>query len=404
MIKIHPKIREKKTLQKLTMAYQAKLATSHTEACPFRFDACLYLLPKKTASKEKEEKLIIMDSDDSVDDDNLQAKEFLLQQIQTENVVPPLFASILPKDVWAMIEKPDPVKLVQARFQQLRTSILHQAGDSHGEGAPPQWQFPPLVLSDDVLAFDVAHETNITTAPSVTPSKKSRKNTLLARLAFDPKHPLTAMGVEKETLLTRLEEIMVPPTKEDEIRAQTRNQEAWEHLQEGLAALALFGWVPKAKAADTTSPANSSDATKGVVSLECPVCLARLNFNMQQYDHRHHQHHSPRKMKPVGDDAPSSKRRRLTSEKNEPETLQPLASHRYHCPYVCGFPRDGERKGTPIWQTIVSKLFLHKKSEDKNDSDNDDDGDATTERLLQLLQSGVSKQKYGKDAKDELVF
>lgn len=406
MIKIHPKIREQKTLQKLIKAYQTKLATSHSEVCPFRFDACLYLLPKNTANKrkEEEEKLIIMDSDDSGDDDNSQAKEIVHQRIQTENVVPPLFASILRKDVWSMIENPDPVKLVQARFQQLRTSILRQAGDSHGEGAPPQWQFPPLILSEDILAFDVAHENNITTAPSITPSKKSRKNTLLARLAFDPKRPLTAMGVEKETLLTRLEEIMVPPTEEDEIRARTRNQEAWEHLEEGLAALALFGWVPKGKVADATSPANRGDATKGAVSLECPVCLAKLNFNMQQYDRHHHQHHSPRKMKPVGDDTPPSKRRRLEGETNEPETLQPLTSHRYYCPYVCGFPRDGERKGTPVWQTIVSKLFLHKKSEDKNDSDNDDDGDAATERLLQLLQSGVSRQKYGKDAKNELNF
>ena len=167
MITIHSKIQKRATLQKLIRAYQTKLATAHKETCPFRFEAELYLLPP-----QKEEA-----GDDN--DDNSQPKE-PPKRMPKENVVPPHFASILPRDVWEMIEQPVPLSLVQRRFQQLLEYIVQKDDTDSEEGAPPQWQFPPLILPDYVLAFQGANDSHISNNNSGNKDKDTRKNRLLA--------------------------------------------------------------------------------------------------------------------------------------------------------------------------------------------------------------------------------
>lgn len=415
VVTINPKIQKRVTREKLIRAYQSKLATAHKELCPFRFDAELYLVK---ASQKRKEEVTDSDEDDNSDDDNSQPSKSD-ESLPRENVVPPYFASILPRDVWEMIEHPAPLSHVQARFQLLLKFIVEQdtTADNAHDGAPPQLQFPPLSLAEDILAFDASDscaDSQNSAVNDTNATSPSRKNRLLSRLAFDPKRPGTALGWEHETLLTRLEAVLQPATEEDEIRAQTRNQGAWEDLHEGFTALAVFGWTPKEDVAAPLHPSatNKSDDSKhetkglGAVSLECSVCLASLNFNMQQYDQHHRR--SSRKAKPLNDDddAPPSKRRRLREHSRGADTLNPLTSHRYHCPYVCGFPRDGERKGTPIWQTIALKLLFNKHvASDTLDGD-DGGGDAATDRLLQLLQSGVSSHNRRKaaSANDEFVY
>ena len=72
-------------------------------------------------------------------------------------------------------------------------------------------------------------------------------------------------------------------------------------------------------------------------------------------------------------------------------------AHRPHCPFVCGFPRDGARKTTPIWKIVAEKLLKNyeaakeaKTTEETNQTE--EDGDAATDRIMKLLQCGVSSR------------
>lgn len=40
----------------------------------------------------------------------------------------------------------------------------------------------------------------------------------------------------------------------------------------------------------------------------------------------------------------------------------PLYSHRHYCPYVCGFPRHGASRATPLWKALADKLLLPPKT------------------------------------------
>jgi len=416
---IHPKIQKRSTLRKLIQAYQAKLATNHQSTCPFRLEAELCLLPPS--------KTTTTNTSSSADENFEHETDSVVeqQQVTYSNLVPHLFSSILPKDVWNMVELPEPLPYLQNRFHELNKVLVQAVAVEDGD--PPDWELPTVALPEDVLLFGCEQEKGDQTSSDEEGDgdEEARRNRMLGRLAFDPKEPYTARGYKQANLLSQLDEILRP--HQDDTRAQTRAQGAWEALYEGIAALALFGWIPAPKnnsvVATTTSDETSQDRT---FSLQCPVCLASLEFNMLKYD----QHHSSR-LSPVprykdsqkehsGKDdskeagSPAKKRRKLQKggdEKVAP-SFNPLHTHRYHCPYVVGFPKDGERKGTPIWQTIASKVFAQAKrtqihatpasTEDENDAAEDsEDGDAKVDRILQLLRSAVSPRPRHQGKKNE---
>jgi len=261
-------------------------------------------------------------------------------------------------------------------------------------------------LPDDVLKFD-GDSSDTDTLPDQ--QSLSRKNALLARLAFDRKHPDTSKVLVHENLLSRLKDVICPhASKDDEIRAQTRNQGAWDDLHECFVAFALFGWIcTKGSGENLGMTSNNKNGREnGAFTLDCPVCLAKLKLQMVPYDRHHHHrsYHSLREASSIPRDqgGPPSKRRRLLEYQNEKITANPLSAHRYHCPYVCGFPKDGERKGTPIWQMIAAKMLRQKESVAEM-SDNDGNGDAATNRLLRILQSGIATQKNRKGASINIV-
>jgi hypothetical protein len=344
---INPKLTKRESIKKLVKAFQAKLATNHKKSCPFRLDAELHLL-QNTRNKN-------------------------------ESVVPPHLATVLSQGFLELVEHPSPLDLLKDRFNTIAKAILKDEPEPK-DGDPPMWQFPSIDLPDDVMKFGAVED-----------DEHVERKRMLARLSDDETNQTV------ETLPSRLEEILRPRGEEDKIRAQTRAQHAWEALYEGSAALALFGWMPRQ---DNRCGSSTSDG--GALSLQCSVCLSVLNIKLQEYD----RHHSPVKEK-VHDEysgeghnsgeTPQKKRRRLNELGEEastglrPKAVQPLLAHRCYCPFVCGFPRDGERKGTPMWQTIASKVFeKHIETTTTESDDNNDVGDSAMDRILQLLQSSVS--------------
>lgn len=401
---IHPKLTNTKSIRKLVTTYQEKLASTHSPSCFFRLDAEQYIN----------------------DDNNTLQQDNTTKNSSTGCVVPPLLIPILPSNVLKLLESPSPLPLLKDRFVALMEILLKDAEIREGE--PPKWEFPPFVLPKDILQFDGAddksvivsstNEDNISTSPTTGSPKKSpsRKRRLLARLAFDPHHPETAIGYEKENLLSKLEKLFMPPENEtEEIRAQTRAQGAWEDFYEVIVALALFGWTPYTTNSTNNMLQSSAENSKDVpvVCLECSVCLSKMDFQMHEYDHHHHHHRtSPNKKKVLyGSDSeeeldeeahnttPPRKRRKLGQHPHHYVTkINPVLSHRFYCPIVCGFPRDGARRGDPLWKIIASKL-LHTKKEQPNCGDDqqgvdveNDDGEVAMERILQLLDAGVSSR------------
>eukprot|EP00977_Amphora_coffeiformis_P027262 scaffold34597_cov177-Amphora_coffeaeformis.AAC.30 len=91
--------------------------------------------------------------------------------------------------------------------------------------------------------------------------------------------------------------------------------------------MVLLGWKP-----NTTGL-----ASKECVSLHCDLCRkiseAPLFLDEQNSDEAERQ----------------AKRLRTSA-------WDPLFSHRYYCPYVCGFPRHGASRGTPLWKALADRL------------------------------------------------
>lgn len=388
VVLIHPKLTKYESIRKIVKAYQSKLATAHKESCPFRLDAELHLL----------------------DNNN----KMTVKRKQDSNIVPTYLASVLPRDVWELVEHPTPLSLVKDRFHTLYHFILKNKVEPKDGSPPPKWQFPDIVLPDDVLAFGVAdpHKDDHEVAKEgeggrkqgktagekqqhTSPSKTSR---MLSRLAFDPSKPYSAIGWEKQTLLTQLEEILRPHAKEDEIRAQTRAQGAWEALYEGIAALTLFGWMPPNDKDHHDAQSLDSDEKGSSVTLECPVCISLLTFELEKYDWHHHSHG---RKAIIGDKKDDNEERPVKRRKLDHETtrtkLNPLLGHRYHCPFVCGFPKDGQRKSIPLWQTIAAKLLIEQKDKENEDGagkrEEPDDDESGLNRILQILESSVSSYR-----------
>lgn len=95
----------------------------------------------------------------------------------------------------------------------------------------------------------------------------------------------------------------------------------------------------------------------------------------------------------VGDGSPEAKRRKtVTSQWN-----QPVAGHRYYCPWVCGFPCAGSDHQTtrpPLWQILADRLLAPRPSDDAN---------AVTE-IHKMLRAGVSSQRVKGSPRKEMTL
>lgn len=134
--------------------------------------------------------------------------------------------------------------------------------------------------------------------------------------------------------------------------------------------MVVLGW----KAKSTVTEQSSS------ITLQCELCQKASEVPYVVSD-------APQD-DTVADTEPATKRLRSS-------TWDPLMSHRYYCPYVCGFPRQGAARGTPLWRALADRLV--ERSKDAPIAEGDTSGLATTGKsewvqANALLNAGISRK------------
>lgn len=318
--------------QHLTGLYREQLSSSHKDACFFRKEAAQYLESNTKSTQEKK--------DSSLD--------------RFRPIVPTLLASVLSSDLMEILEHPNPGNLLSSRWRNLLT-VISSSADSDGSLHFPDVQVPKSVL-DYRPPLDPS-----SSASSDAPDTSSSGPTLLTRI------------------VSKLEKAG-DGTTETELSAATA---------ESVAALVLLGWIPCQDANESTdhtptdAAPNVSTTISKCLSLECPICLARMELPLTR-DSSNYESPPPRK-------------------RSRPLALDPVQSHRHYCPYVCGFPAAAAATsscGIPIWQSLAIRLLRDDRSgrifstsqiatttEDGTDHD-----DAWIRKMLQSAVSPRSRQ------------
>ena len=101
-----------------------------------------------------------------------------------------------------------------------------------------------------------------------------------------------------------------------------------------IALLVLLGW----KARETTISTKET-----TLSLTCELCQSNSNVALAV---------SSSGNEASGEQEPPPPKRAKTSS-----GFNILSSHRHYCPYVCGFPRNGALRTTPLWKSLADKIL-----------------------------------------------
>jgi len=128
--------------------------------------------------------------------------------------------------------------------------------------------------------------------------------------------------------------------------------------------MVLLGWKP-----------NAETSTKECVSLHCDVCKKTSEAPLLLGEQSSYE------------TEPQAKRLRTSA-------WDPLLSHRYYCPYVCGFPRHGATRDIPLWKALADRL-LENTSRIVGDHETDLSNTAGKSEWVQanaLLNAGISRK------------
>jgi hypothetical protein len=269
--------------QHLTGLYREQLSSAHVDSCFFRKEAAQYL------------------------ESTTEQKDSGLDRFQP--IVPTLLARVFSSDLMEILEHPNPGNLLTSRWRNLLT-VISSSAESDGSLHFPNVQVPRSVL-DYRPPLDPSSSAS-SDAPDTSPSGP--------------------------TLLTRI------VTKFEKAGDGTTATELSAAVAESVAALVLLGWIPCQDANESTDLTHT-DAAPDVstpipkcLSLECPVCLARMELPLTRDSSS-------------SESPPQRKRSRQLA-------LDPVQSHRHYCPYVCGFPAAAITNCvTPIWQSLAMRLL-----------------------------------------------
>jgi hypothetical protein len=91
-----------------------------------------------------------------------------------------------------------------------------------------------------------------------------------------------------------------------------------------VRSLALFGW-------ESDTPIQDA----AIIKVRCSVCLVEVELDCSDHEVRNTEHEPACKRKKRG--------------------MDPINSHRYYCPWKCGFPVDSTPV-LPLWQVIAKRL------------------------------------------------
>lgn len=105
-----------------------------------------------------------------------------------------------------------------------------------------------------------------------------------------------------------------------------------------FGSLAILGW-------DTMIAPPLQQEESVIMVLSCEVCLAEVEL-----DGRSHHEEARRRQTLEDQDEPT------TSQKRQKRSMDPIQSHRYYCPWRCGFPCDSKTPVPPLWQVIAKRL------------------------------------------------
>jgi hypothetical protein len=307
--------------QHLTGLYREQLSSSHMDACFFRKEAAQYL-----------------ESNSCTKSENTQAEKKDSSLDRFRPIVPTLLARVFSSDLMEILEHPNPANLLSSRWRNLLT-VISSSTESDGSLQFPDVQVPKSVL-DYRSPLDPSNSA-ISDAPETSPSRP--------------------------TLLTRI------VTKFEKAGDGTTETELSAAAVESVAALVLLGWIPCQDANESTDAApNVSTTIPTCLSLECPMCLARMELPLTR-DSSTGSSESP----------PPRKRSRQLA-------LDPVQSHRHYCPYGCGFPTAAATscETTPIWKSLAIRLLR-------------DDQSSTSTSTGQI--SATTKQDGGADHDDAWI-
>ena len=142
--------------------------------------------------------------------------------------------------------------------------------------------------------------------------------------------------------------------------------------------LAFLGWV----AIDPRGPGTVGDpSSPPTMTLGCPLCLSVMDVTLRKNGDGK-----------GGEDGEPPEKRRKSHNSN------PLGSHRYYCPYVCGFPATVSAKEIPLWHLLVQRSERELEvPEGAGQGDPRDDASSKLERIQKILRMAVAPKRIDLD-------
>lgn len=268
-----------------------------------------------------------------------------------EHDIPTYMATKLPPDSVKLIEHPRPSSILRNQIQVLDNACKNIKVAS--EGSQQQWHFPTnLKLPSEILEYQMK-PTKV--GDDDDDNHASRGKNLFADIA-------NFLGAKNVS----------------------------------TTILAMMGWIVIDDDINEIKDQNGNGTP--TISLGCPVCLSMMELALE--DETGASEEQP----------PPTKRPRVHTTRQ----CNPVDSHRYYCPIVCGFPRtlssstsDGDGfDEIPVWQLLLTRVHQEKfanenkaaKSNDENkaedelkeDAATEDDGDLEFARIQKILRMGIA--------------
>jgi hypothetical protein len=275
--------------QHLTSVYLKQLSSAHFDTCFFGKEAAQYV------------------------ENNAKSAQGSNNTDRFQPIVPTLLARVFSSDLMDSLEHSNPGVLLSARWRNLLTAI-----SSSRTGADGSYQFPNVLqVPRSVLDYRLPLDKSSHASSSSPDNTSHSESSLLTRM------------------VTKLKKVGDGTTGEADLSAA---------IAESAAAFVLLGWMPCQDATESTNDAspNASTTIPTRMSLECPMCLARMELPLTR--------DISGSSSSTSESPPPAKRLRQLG-------LDPVQSHRHYCPYVCGFPVQTTGCGTPIWQSLATRLL-----------------------------------------------
>mmetsp|Transcript_17456 Transcript_17456/g.42440 ORF Transcript_17456/g.42440 Transcript_17456/m.42440 type:complete len:507 (-) Transcript_17456:1123-2643(-) len=216
------------------------------------------------------------------------------------SLVPTYMTEVVPDDFLDLVDNPTPRQIIQSRAKELLMPLSHNQNTTTTTTAQ-EWMYPSLILPNEIQQI------------------KSKAGSLLG-LAQQDEETATDRSVENVS-------------------------------SADILALAVLGWKPLEETSnDDLYP--TLEETPPVICMGCSVCFAFMELQLQNRKDGEGMEVDAMAEEGDGDSRRPTKRQ----QHHKSSSCDPVASHRYYCPFVTGFPKTVRSKTKPIWKTIFERL------------------------------------------------